>query len=115
MDTARSSLIDILKSYNLNLDVPSKLKTVHFLAVTFDLNIGTWRPFRKPNNQPLLIRTIWDCPSNITKHIYKSKIHWLATNSDNRNIFNEVKKKLLTSTQKYDTLHLTEWHSEQQQ
>ena len=44
----------IYKIHLLNLDVASKLKTVNFLIITFDLNNGMQQPSRKLNNQPYI-------------------------------------------------------------
>ena len=47
--------IKIFKIRHLNLDLMSKLKTVNFLDVTFDLNTDTRQPNRKSNIQSMEI------------------------------------------------------------
>ncbi|PFX24427.1 hypothetical protein AWC38_SpisGene10980 [Stylophora pistillata] len=43
------------KNHGQNITIQTNLKIVNYLDVTFNLNNGTFYPYRKPNNQPLCI------------------------------------------------------------
>ena len=46
----RKNIIQIFKDISFAIDVGTNFKTLDFLGITFNLNNGTYGPYRKPNN-----------------------------------------------------------------
>ena len=44
--------------FGLKITAKANLKIVNFLDITFDLTNGTYKPYRKPNDEPLYINCI---------------------------------------------------------
>jgi hypothetical protein len=64
--------------FDLKITAESNLRIVNFLGVTFDLNNGKYRPYRKPNDDPLYINRLYSnhplsiirqLPTSINKRI----------------------------------------------
>ena len=54
-DKVRKDLISFFKHHGLDLEIKCNLKQTDFLDVTFDLDSGLYKPFNKPNNDPLYV------------------------------------------------------------
>jgi hypothetical protein len=54
-DKTRKELHKIFELFDLKITAKSNLRIVNFLDVTFDLNHGKYRPYRKHNDDPLYI------------------------------------------------------------
>ena len=67
------------------------LKTVDFLDVRFDLINNTYRPFRKPNSEPVYIHKQSNHPPNILKELPKSINKRISDISCDQNVFNNAK------------------------
>ena len=90
-DCPRKQLIKkIFKNHCLDLDVTSNLKTGYFRDVSFDLNDGIWKLYKKLTNRSINVNLKSDQLSTFTKHFYKSIALKLETNSSNINIFNKT-------------------------
>ena len=50
-DKIRKELIKIFQTHGLKLEIKYNLKNVDYLDIIFDLNTGSYRPYRKPNNE----------------------------------------------------------------
>ena len=46
----RKELIKIFQTPGLELEIKCTLKSIDYLDITFDLNTGSYKPYRKPNN-----------------------------------------------------------------
>ena len=66
------------------------MKIVNYLDVTFNLNNGTYCPYRKPNNQPLYINAKSNHPPNIIKQLLDSLSRRISDNSCNEDEFNKA-------------------------
>ena len=55
----------IFNENDLQIEIKCNLKIVDYLDVTLDLNIGSYKPFRKPNDETLYINTKSNHPTNI--------------------------------------------------
>ena len=55
-DKIRKELIKIFQTHGLKLEIKCNLKSVDYLDITFDLNTGSYRPYRKPNNDTRYIK-----------------------------------------------------------
>ena len=49
------NIIKTFKDMGFDIDVETNLKIVDFLDITFNLNNGTYRPYKKPNDLLLYI------------------------------------------------------------
>ena len=89
-DKIRKKLIQLFKTNGLSIEIKCNLKTVDFLDITFDLNNGIYKPYNKPNNDPLYINTESNHPPQIIKQIPQSISKRISTNSATEEIFNEA-------------------------
>ena len=64
-----------------------------FLDVTFDLTLGTYKPFSKPNNQHLYVDKKSNHPLNVPNNIAGAVNDKLSGISSNEGIFNEAAKE----------------------
>ena len=68
-DTIRKHFSAIFKLNGLSLDIECNQKIVNYLDVTLNLENGTYRPFRKPNESTTYIHAKSNHPSNIIKQL----------------------------------------------
>ena len=76
----RKNIIKIFKYVRLKIEIKTNLKIVDFLDVTFNLENGTYPPYKKPNGSLLYISTssnqlpqvIKKLPTSINKRLNKS-------------------------------------------
>ena len=68
-DKIRKELIKIFQTHGLKLEVECNLKSVDYLDIRFDLNTGSYRPYRKPNNDARYINAKSSHPSSILNQI----------------------------------------------
>ena len=67
----KKKIIQIFKSHKLDITVQTNLHTVQYLDVEFDLKGNTYKPYRKPNNDPLYVNAKSNHPPSILKQIPK--------------------------------------------
>ena len=89
-DQYRKTITKIMKDNGLKALVKCNLKIVDYLDITFNLNTETYKPFKKPNNDPRYIHVESNHPRNIIKQIPKSVAKRISTNSSNEAIFKEA-------------------------
>ena len=75
----------------MDITVETNIRSTDYLDVVFDLEKGTYRPFRKPNDTPLYISVNSNHPPNIIKQLPNNIQGRLSTLSSNEKIFNEEK------------------------
>ena len=68
----------------------ANLQTVEYLDVLFDLKNNTFKPYRKPNNDPLYISMKSNHPPSVLKHIPKGIGKRLSEVSSSEEIFKEA-------------------------
>jgi hypothetical protein len=68
-DKARKDLIQIFGNFGLKITAEANLRRVNFLDITFDLTDGTYKPYRKPNNDPLYINRSSNHPPSILRQL----------------------------------------------
>ena len=71
------------------LPAESNLRIVNFLDVTFDLNNGKYRPYRKPNDDPLHINRYSNHPPSIIRQLPTSINKRIALLSSDEQTFME--------------------------
>ena len=91
-DKTRKDIIKIFKEIGFKIEIETNLKTVDFLDVTFNLNNGTYRPYKKENDKLLYINTSSNHPPSIIKQIPPSINRRLSDNSSNQEVFDSIKE-----------------------
>ena len=94
--TAERINIDITRHFKnpgLNITIQTNMKTVNYLDVTFNLNSGTYHPYRKPNDQPLYINTKSNHPPRIIKQLPDNITRRISNLSCNEREFNKTKPR----------------------
>ena len=86
-DKIRKELIKIFQRNGLKLDIKCNLKVVDYLDITFDLITGSYKPYRKPNNDTRYINSKSNHPPTILKQIPTAISNRISTNSSNEEIF----------------------------
>ena len=86
-DKIRKELIQIFQTHGLILEIKCNLKNVDYLDITFDLNTGSYRPYRKSNNDTIYINTKSNHPPSILEQIPAAISKQISTNSSNKQIF----------------------------
>ena len=82
----------LFKQIGLSLESKCNLKTANYLHITLDLNAGTPKPYRKPNDETLHINAKSNYPANILKQLFISVETRLSNLSSDPLIFHEVSK-----------------------
>ena len=80
----------ILKSTGISITIAGNLKTVDFLDLTLDLNLGTYKTYNKPNNVPLYVHKQSSHPPNVTKNTPLAVNQRISSNSSNKELFDET-------------------------
>ena len=88
-DKTRKELHKIFEEFGLKITAEGNLRTVNFLDVTFDLSNGKYKPFRKPNDDPLYINRLSNHPPNITKQLPTSINKRIALLSSDQDTFQQ--------------------------
>ena len=86
-DKIRKELIKVFQRNGLKLDIKCNLKVVDYLDITFDLKTGSYKPYRKPNNDTRYINSKSNHPPTILKQIPTAISKQISTNSSNEEIF----------------------------
>ena len=88
-DKTRKELHKIFELFDLKITAESNLLIVNFLDVTFDLNNGNYRPYRKPNDDPLYINRYSNHPPSIIRQLPTSINKRIALLSSYEQTFKE--------------------------
>ena len=88
-DKTRKKLHKIFELFDLKITAESNLRIVNFLDVTFDLNNGKYRPYRKPNDEPLYINRYSNHPPSIIRQLPTSINKRIALLSSDEQTFME--------------------------
>ena len=91
IDLMRKNVIKIFKDIVFSIDVETNLKIVDFLDITFNLNNGTHRRYKKPNDLLLYINKSSNHPPQIINQLPKVINKRLSRNSSNEEVFNSSK------------------------
>ena len=83
----RKNVIKTFKECGLNITSKSKLKTVDYLDVTFDLQSNSYKPYRKPDNLPVYILKDSNHPPSILRELPKTIAKRLSDLSSCENVF----------------------------
>ena len=91
IDRTRKNIIKIFKDIGFGIDIETNLKVVDFLDITFNLNNGIYKPYKKPNDRLLYINKSSNHPPQIINQLPKIISDRLSRNSSNKEVFNTAK------------------------
>ena len=81
---------NVFNDNHLKIEIKCNLKIVDYLDITLNLNDGTYKPYRKPNDETLYIHTKSNHPPNIIKQVPISIENRIRNLSSNKQIFDEA-------------------------
>ena len=87
----RKNIIKIFKDFGFQHWRKTNLKIVDFLEITFNLNNGTYKPYKKTNDSLLFINKSSKHPPQIFNQLPKIVNERLSRNSSNEELFNSSK------------------------
>ena len=90
LDRKRKDITEIFKKLGLKITIETNLKAVNFLDVTFDLRNESYKPYRKPNDNPLYINASSNHPPSIIKQLPKNISKRISEISSSKEIFDEA-------------------------
>ena len=91
-DKTRKELHKCFEQFGLKITAEANLHVVNFLDVTFDLNNGKFKPYRKPNDDPLYINRHSNHPPSIIKQLPTSINKRISALSADEQTFQHHKK-----------------------
>ena len=91
-DRLRKDIIEIFKNAGFKIEIKANLHIVDFLDVKFNILDGTYKSYKKPNEQPLYVNVSSNHPPQIIKQLPISISNRLSNNSLNKQVFGYVKR-----------------------
>ena len=89
-DKTRKKLHKAFKQFGLKITAESNLHVVNFLDVTFDLSPGKYKPYRKPNDDPLYINKHSNHPPSILRQLLTSINKHISALSSDKQTFEDA-------------------------
>ena len=86
-DKARKDLTHAFNELGLNITAQANQLSTNFLDITFDLSNGTYKPYRKPNDEPLYINRHSNHPPPIIRELPNSVNKRINSLSCNKEVF----------------------------
>ena len=83
----RKDIMKMFKTGGWNITIQAGLRIFNFLDVQFNLNNGTYQPYRKPSNTPVYIIKKSNHPPVVLKQLPKSIAKRISDISFDENIF----------------------------
>ena len=71
IDRTRKNIIKIYQDIGFGIDIETNSKVVDFLDITFNLNNGIYKPYKKPNDRLLYINKSSNHPPQIINQLSK--------------------------------------------
>ena len=87
IERVRKEIITIFKECGISLTTKTNLKVVQFLDIELDLINNTYRPYKKPNDNPMYINVNSNHPLSIIKQIPPSFNRRLSNLSSDEEVF----------------------------
>ena len=88
VDRLRKKVIQMFSGYNLKITTEVNIMRTDFLDVMFDLETGTYKPFRKDSNTPLYINHNSNHPHHVKKELPRMISRRVSSLSANKEVFN---------------------------
>ena len=89
----KKSIIKVFQDHDLKITIDMGINNVDFLDVSFDLHNDTYKPYMKPNNEPVYIHRKSNHPPSIVKQIPTMIGKRLSELSKNEQVFEEARPK----------------------
>ena len=86
----KKQLQSLFMQKGIQIIIDCNLKVVNYLDVTFNLNDGSYRPYRKRNDETHYIHIKSDHPTSITKQLLRSIEKRLSQLSSSKDVFYET-------------------------
>ena len=81
----------MFKEIGFKIKIQTNLELVDFLDITFNLSNGTYKPYRKPNDNLLYINSSSKHPPQILKQLPTSTAKRLSKNVSSVEVLNSAK------------------------
>lgn len=84
-DKTRKELTQVFNNFGLKITAQVNQSTTNFLDLTFDLTNGTYKPYRKPSDEPLFINRLSNHPPSVIRQLPTSvntRINSLSCNKE---------------------------------
>ena len=85
----QKELIRLFKQDNLSITIETNIRTVNFLETTFNIMNNTYKPYRKPNDEPLYINKHSNHPPSVLRQLPKSISKRISEISSSQEIFKQ--------------------------
>ena len=72
LDRKRKKIIEVFKKYELAIIIKANLFVVNVLDIQFNVLNGTFKPYRKLNNDPIFVYKNSNHPPQVLKKLPKS-------------------------------------------
>ena len=89
-DKIRKEFIQEFGKLGLKITITANMKIVNFLDITFNLINGTYKPYKKPNDDIVYINANSNHPPNIIKQLPNNISKRISDISSNREIFEKA-------------------------
>ena len=89
-DKTRKELHKVFEQFGPKITAESNLHVVNFSDVTFDLATGKYKPYRKPNDDPLYIHKQSNHLPSILRQLPASINKRISTLSSDKQVFNDA-------------------------
>ena len=93
----------MFKNKGLDIIINCNMKIVNYLDVTLNLNDGSYRPCKKPNEETNYIHVNSDHPKSISKQLPMSIEKWLSSLSSSKDISKKLRHTMNSTSQTADT------------
>ena len=90
VDKIKKEICKIFGNYDLKITIDVNHKIVNFLDVTFSLESGLFKPFMKPNDNPVYVHKKSNHPPAITQNLPQSVNRRLSSISANEWVFKDA-------------------------
>ena len=91
LERKRNKIVETFKKYGLAITIKTNLFVVNFLDIQFNLLNGTFKPYRKPNNDPIYVHKYSNYPPQVLKELPKTIGKQISTISSSKEIFESSK------------------------
>ena len=91
MDRIRKDIIALFKSEGLSITIDTNLIETDFLDVSFNREMDSFFPYRKPSNTPFYVHSESNHPPSIIKQLPSMSNRRISNLSCNENEFNKAK------------------------
>ena len=102
-DKTRKGLHTVFEQFGLEITAEANLHLVKFLDETVNLATGKYKPYRKPNNDPLCIHKHSNHPPSILGQLPASINKRISTLSSDKQVFDD--EDIATSATSWNICH----------